>query len=211
MGVAGSRPSFARLAHRGRSPLASPVSCSNIREPLRGVARRGFSLATTARCLVPRGCRLVPPDWLRLAPKSRKLRSVSSSRSACAYTRRVSSGFAWPSCDATQRTLLPEARARLANVCLASWSRSGRTPSFWPLRRTRCQVRVRFRPSRNPPISEQNTHSGISAQPCFRRDFFSSTELIGTSSSSATLSFARMPLGRRPANCEGSQNSDEDT
>jgi len=28
VGVAGSRPSFARLAHRGRSPPASPVSCS---------------------------------------------------------------------------------------------------------------------------------------------------------------------------------------
>jgi hypothetical protein len=39
----------------------------------------------TARCLVPRECHLV-------SPKSRKLRSVSSSRSACVKTRSVSSG-----------------------------------------------------------------------------------------------------------------------
>ena len=38
--VGGSRPSFARLAHRGRSPLASAVSCFRFSEPLRGRRRR---------------------------------------------------------------------------------------------------------------------------------------------------------------------------
>ena len=78
-GVAGSRPSFARLAHHGRSPSASPVSCSSIREPLRGVARRGFSLVAVARHLVPRRRR--PPEETgeetvsrQRAPRTRRLR-----------------------------------------------------------------------------------------------------------------------------------------
>jgi hypothetical protein len=34
---------------------SSPVSCSSIREPLRGVTRRGFSLVAAVRGLVPPG------------------------------------------------------------------------------------------------------------------------------------------------------------
>ena len=114
VGVAGSRPSFARLAQSGRSSPASPVSCSSIREPLRVVTRRGFPFVATACCLVPRGCRLV-------SPKSRKLRFVYSSRSTCAWTRSVSFGFAYLSCDQpSERSCLRPSRG--AKVSLASWS-----------------------------------------------------------------------------------------
>ena len=51
----------------------------------------------------------------------------SASGIACAYTRSVIAGSAWPSWSATQRTDLPAASARLAQVWRVQWSFSGRT------------------------------------------------------------------------------------
>jgi hypothetical protein len=49
-GVAGSRPSFARLAQSGRSPPASPVSCSRKSERPRPVRSGAFSFGVVGRC-----------------------------------------------------------------------------------------------------------------------------------------------------------------
>jgi hypothetical protein len=66
--VGGSNPS-----RRAILPVALRILSAGALRRVRGVFR-----------LVPRGCRLVPPVGADSAPKSRKLKSLSSSRSACA-------------------------------------------------------------------------------------------------------------------------------
>jgi hypothetical protein len=68
-------------------------------------------------------------------------------------------GEACPSWSATHRTLLPEARAKLAQVWRVQWSLSGRTFFFWARLLRRLQTRSKLFTSMGFLVSPGKTHS----------------------------------------------------